>query len=124
MPTLLSSTNITALQFKESASPGTPASGYGRLWTYTDNTLHFINDAGTNLDISALYSGTIALASQTAHDTIVATSTTQFGRIANGTTGQVFTATTGGAPSWAAPAAAAAGSLTGTTLTPQWSRRR
>lgn len=48
--------------------------------------------------------GTVAtVSSQAAYDIPYATSATALGRIANGTTGQVLTATTSAAPSWANP---------------------
>lgn len=115
MPTLLSSTNITALQLKEAASPGTPSSGYGRLYFYTDNTLHIVNDAGTDINLTGLYTGAIALASQAANDLAYASSATQWARIANGTTGQALIATTGSAPSWGAPTLITVADTTDTT---------
>jgi len=51
MPTTLTSNNITAVQFKESASPGTPASGYGRLYVSTSGVLRFVDDAGSDTAI-------------------------------------------------------------------------
>jgi hypothetical protein len=51
-------------------------------------------------NITVLRAGGIALTSQAAHDVIVATSATQFGRVANGITGAVLVATTSAIPSW------------------------
>jgi hypothetical protein len=59
---------------------------------------------------------TLTLGSDASYDTYYRSSGGVLTRLANGTTGQVLTATTSGAPSWAAPAAAAAGTLTGSTL--------
>lgn len=53
MPTLLTSNAITAIQLKKSSAPGTPASGYGRLWVHSDGALKYVNDAGSTLNISA-----------------------------------------------------------------------
>jgi len=51
---ILSATNIDALQLQEQASaPSTPASGYGRIYVKDDGTFHFINDAGTDTDLTA-----------------------------------------------------------------------
>jgi hypothetical protein len=61
-------------------------------------------------------SGGLALASQTLFDLFYATGATTTGRIPNGTTGQVLTASTAGAPSWQSFTATAASALTGTTL--------
>ena len=49
--------------------------------------------------------GGLALTSQATYDLMYASSATQWVRIANGTTGQVLTATTSGAPAWATPSA-------------------
>lgn len=50
--------------------------------------------------LSTVRAGGIGIASQAANDMIYASSATQLARVANGTTGQVWTATTSGAPSW------------------------
>jgi hypothetical protein len=47
--------------------------------------------------------GKIAMTSQAANDVVIATSATQLGRVANGTTGQVLEATTAGAPAFKTP---------------------
>jgi hypothetical protein len=63
--------------------------------------------AGTIADsvgsMATIRAGGIGIASQAQYDTAYASSATQWARLANGTTGQVLTATTNGAPSWAAP---------------------
>ena len=51
MPTTLTSQNITAVQLKEGATPGTPASGYGRLYVNASGVLHYVDDAGTDIAI-------------------------------------------------------------------------
>lgn len=51
MPTTLTSQNITALQLKEGATPGTPSSGYGRLYVNASGVLHYVDDAGTDIAI-------------------------------------------------------------------------
>lgn len=113
MPTLLTSTAITALQLKESASPGTPASGYGRLYYNTSNQLLVINDAGASVNITTLATGAIALTSQAIGDLIYASSTTQFGRVADVATGQVLTSGgIGVVPAWSATP-----TFTGTNVT-------
>ncbi len=33
--------------------PATPASGYGRLWAKTDGTLHYVNSAGTDIQVGS-----------------------------------------------------------------------
>lgn len=104
MPTLIASTNITGLQLKEGTAPATPASGYLRIYAASDSTCHILNDGASDIDVSGLATGKIALASQAANDLQYASSATQWARIANGTTGQILTATTAGAPGWAAPA--------------------
>lgn len=72
-------------------------------------TAEFVTAAIMNLhlrdNLSALYGGSLAIASQAAYDTFYAASATAMARLANGTTGQVLTATTGAAPSWGAAAA-------------------
>lgn len=113
MPTLLTSTAITAIQLKESASPGTPSAGYGRLYYYTDNTLHIIDDAGADVNLTGLYTGGLALTSQAAGDVITASSTTQLSRVAKGTAYQVFHMNSGAtAPEWTSTLG-----VTGTRLT-------
>lgn len=41
------------ITFPEIASVDTPSSGYGRLYVKTDGTIHFVNDAGTDTDLTA-----------------------------------------------------------------------
>lgn len=41
------------IDFTEVAAPATPASGFGRLYVATDGTLHFIDDAGTDIELGA-----------------------------------------------------------------------
>lgn len=56
--TLSAAQNIDNIQFEEQAStPSTPASGYGRIWVKNDGTVHFVNDAGTDTDLSSAGSG-------------------------------------------------------------------
>lgn len=43
----------------EQAAPGTPASGYGRLYVNTSGQLVFVDDAGTSLNLSTLGSGAV-----------------------------------------------------------------
>lgn len=113
MPTLLTSTAITAIQLKEGASPGTPASGYLRVYAYTDSTFHLVNDAGTDISITGLYTGGIAIASQAAGDLITGASSTALGRLAKGTAYQVLHMNSGAtAPEWTSTLGA-----TGTRLT-------
>jgi len=99
MPTLLTSTAITAIQIKEAASPGTPASGYGRLYFYTDNTLHIVADTGTDINITGLYTGAIGLASQAAGDIMYASGAGQWVRLVKGTASDVLVSD-GSVPSW------------------------
>lgn len=113
MPTLLTSTAITAIQLKESASPGTPSAGYGRLYFYTDNTLHIINDAATDINLTGLYTGGMAIASQATGDVILAASATALGRLAAVATGSYLkSAGVTTAPAWATLNQAAVAGLT------------
>ncbi|NOT37922.1 MAG: hypothetical protein HOP11_11140, partial [Saprospiraceae bacterium] len=43
---------------KEIAAPGTPSTGYGRIYEKTDNLLYFKNDAGVEYDLTAVGSVT------------------------------------------------------------------
>lgn len=51
MAKTLTSLNIEGLQFKESAAPATPASGFGRLYVDTSGRLNFVDDAGVTFPI-------------------------------------------------------------------------
>jgi hypothetical protein len=57
--------------------------------------------------MATIRAGGLGLTSQATNDLMYASSATQWARIANGTTGQVLTATTSAAPSWATPATGA-----------------
>lgn len=80
---------------------GTPGSATGtggvNAGTVKGNTS--VSDSTGTLD--TVRKGGITLASQAAYDVMYATSSTQWGRVANGVTGQVLAATTNGAPVWA-----------------------
>lgn len=54
--------------------------------------------------MATIRAGGIGIASQAQYDMVYASSATQLARVANGTTGQLWTATTSGAPSWQTPA--------------------
>lgn len=82
MPSISASTNITSHQFKEAASPGTPATGYGRTYFGTDSAFHAVNDGGVDVSIHGLYTGGIALASQAANDLVYCSGAAQLARIA------------------------------------------
>lgn len=82
----------------------------------TDGTLTVYQRDGTTLgtvksgtindstgSMATIRAGGLALTSQAANDLLYASSATQLARLANGTTGQVLTATTSGAPSWTTP---------------------
>ena len=56
-------------------------------------------------NLTTLLAGGIAVTSQAAYDLAYASSSSQWARIPNGTTGQVLIATTSGAPSWSATTA-------------------
>lgn len=81
---------------------------------YTDNTLPYqIKDFGgtTRFEVDfatpkvSITAGfKLTLGSDASYDTYYRNSSGDFQRLPNGTTGQVLTATTGSAPSWAAPA--------------------
>lgn len=104
MPTLLASTNITGLQLKEGTVPTTPASGFHRVWAASsDSTLHAINDGGVDINLTGLYTGGIALTSQAIGDLGVASSSTQWARLADVAVGQVLVSGgVGVAPAWSA----------------------
>jgi len=90
MATTLTSTAISGLQLKAGTVVATPAAGYGRLWyKAADKTLHLVNDAGVDIDLSASTSGAIGITSQAALDFIYAASATQLARLAKGTAYQV-----------------------------------
>lgn len=57
--------------------------------------------------LATVRSGGLSVTSQAQYDLLYASSASQLARIPNGTTGQVLTATTSGAPSWAAAPGAA-----------------
>ena len=88
----------------------------------TDGTMTVYQRDGTTLgtvkggtvndsvgSMATIRAGGLGLTSQATNDLMYASSATQWARIANGTTGQVLTATTSGAPSWKA---ASTGSVT------------
>jgi hypothetical protein len=45
------------IEVPEIAKPSTPASGFGRIYAKSDNKLYFINDAGTESDLTAAGGG-------------------------------------------------------------------
>jgi hypothetical protein len=55
------STGISSVQISEGASPGIPASGFGRLWVDTSGVLNFTNDGGTTVQL-AVSSSTVKMA--------------------------------------------------------------
>ena len=86
----------------------------------TDGTMTVYQRDGTTLgtvkggtvndsvgSMATIRAGGLGLTSQATNDLMYASSATQWARIANGTTGQVLTATTSGAPSWATPSTGA-----------------
>lgn len=46
--------SLTPLDLPEQSAPGTPASGYGRLYVNTSGQIVFIDDAGTSLNLSTM----------------------------------------------------------------------
>jgi len=83
------------------ASSGT---ALGRLGIGSTNSILTAGASAPAYQTLSTLTGTVAtVSSQAAYDIPYATSATALGRIANGTTGQVFTATTSAAPSWANP---------------------
>ena len=87
---------LSLLVFGVWVTPSTRAPGY------------VVPDTVWNSDVVenpiALRAGAIAIASQAANDMVYVSSATQLARVANGTTDQVWTATTSAAPSWKAAA--------------------
>jgi len=78
------------------------ASWPARTWTALELvTAAMLN--GVRDQLNELRAGGIALSSQAANDLQYALTTTTWGRLANGTTGQVLTATTSTPPSWLTP---------------------
>lgn len=75
-----------------------------KLATTGSFTATSVNDSVGSM--ATIRAGGIGIASQAQYDMIYASGATQLARVANGTTGQVWTATTGGAPGWGAPPSA------------------
>lgn len=94
----LVTTDTTASSLVVGGASPTATTGTGGVnaGTVVGNT-SVSDPVGTMATIRA---GGIGIASQAANDMVYASSATQLARVANGTTGQVWTATTSGAPSW------------------------
>lgn len=48
---------VPCVMVSEIATPSTPASGYGKIYAKSDNKIYFLNDAGTETDLTASGSG-------------------------------------------------------------------
>jgi hypothetical protein len=121
--TLTTSRNINGVAFNGSADITITAAAGTLTGTTLNSTVvtSSLTSHGTitsgGLGTGAVIGGvTMTLGSDASYDIYYRNSSGILTRLANGTTGQLLTATTGSAPSWVAMAAAAAGTLTGTTL--------
>jgi hypothetical protein len=49
--------SLQHLELIEQTAPGTPVSGYGRLYVKPDGKIYFLNDSGTEYDLTQLGAG-------------------------------------------------------------------
>jgi hypothetical protein len=99
------------LEVAEIAAPGTPGSGYGRIYGASDGKVYYVNDAGTTYDLTSTGGSAHAILSSTHSDTLTATvvrgdiivgnSTPAWARLAIGSNGY-FLKSNGTDAAWAA----------------------
>ena len=98
------------LELQEASAPGTPASGYGRVYTKTDGYLYHKNDAGTETDITS--QATAAAASASAASSSASAASTS---ASNASTSATNASTSASAASTSASAASTSASNASTS---------